>query len=65
MELNDAVGMKVKLAEKEHEIVEYRKQVQLKENELRDEKWKEQALEKKIQRGLKNVRTSPKATSDP
>jgi hypothetical protein len=55
-EISDAVGLKVKLGEKEHEILEYKKQVQLKENELRDEKWKEQALEKKIQRAQKNVR---------
>lgn len=54
-QLAQASTLKTQLTEKETEIVEYRKQVQTKDNEIRDEKWKQQALEKKLQRAAKNV----------
>jgi hypothetical protein len=54
-ELSDAAGLKLKLEEKQHELIELKKLNQMKENELRDAKWKEEALEKKLQRASKNV----------
>eukprot|EP01114_Cavostelium_apophysatum_P009608 TRINITY_DN2280_c0_g1_i2.p1 TRINITY_DN2280_c0_g1~~TRINITY_DN2280_c0_g1_i2.p1 ORF type:complete len:1351 (-),score=437.37 TRINITY_DN2280_c0_g1_i2:39-4091(-) len=52
-EINDSATMKTRLEEKTKEISEYRKQIQLRENDLQDAKFKEQALEKKIQRHQK------------
>eukprot|EP01118_Nematostelium_gracile_P005109 TRINITY_DN1612_c0_g1_i1.p1 TRINITY_DN1612_c0_g1~~TRINITY_DN1612_c0_g1_i1.p1 ORF type:complete len:995 (-),score=303.78 TRINITY_DN1612_c0_g1_i1:91-3075(-) len=53
-QLSQASTLKTQLTEKEAEIIEYRKQVQTKDNEIRDEKWKQQALDKKLQRAAKN-----------
>eukprot|EP01119_Soliformovum_irregulare_P016108 TRINITY_DN462_c0_g2_i15.p1 TRINITY_DN462_c0_g2~~TRINITY_DN462_c0_g2_i15.p1 ORF type:complete len:1199 (+),score=563.72 TRINITY_DN462_c0_g2_i15:2380-5976(+) len=53
-ELISAASAKTKLEEKDNEILEWKKQNQLKENELRDSRWKEQALEAKISRSQKN-----------
>jgi len=54
MELGDAVGLKTKLEDKQQEIVQLRKQLQFKENELQDQLWKEQTVENKLHRFQKN-----------
>lgn len=54
-ELSDSVGLKLKLDEKDKELLECRKQIQIKDGELSDAKWKEQSLEKQIQKATKEV----------
>lgn len=46
--LNDATTLQHRLEEKDQELKEYKKIYQLKENELRDVKWKEEALDQKL-----------------
>ncbi len=47
--------MKDKIEEKQHEIIDLKKQLQLKANELQDALWKEQNLEKRLEKLQKAV----------
>jgi hypothetical protein len=53
--LSDAVNLKSHLEEKNTEILEHKKTLQMKNNEIQELQWKEQALDKKIEKFLKNV----------
>ena len=53
--LSDAVNLKSHLEEKNQEILEQKKLLQMKANEIQELQWKEQALDKKIEKFLKNV----------
>jgi len=49
-ELSDSAAVRKNLEDRNKDIFEFKKQIQLKENDLQDAKFREQALEKKIQR---------------
>jgi hypothetical protein len=53
--LSDSVSLKDRLEERQHEILELKKQLQIRGSELQDALWKEQTLEKKIDKLQKAV----------
>lgn len=55
-QLADSAGMKGKMEEKEQEAVQAKKSLKVKEQEMEDVKWRLQAVEKKLQKAVANVR---------
>ena len=54
-EINNSAGFKTQISDLQNQLIDFKKKIQLKENEIKEQIWKEQALEKKILKYQKDV----------